>query len=516
MPEILISANDVVSALSVLDIKKAYGLDGIPPVVLKTCALELAPCLTKLFRLCLSTSIYPSCWKLALVQPVLKKGDPSQPSNYRPIAINSILSKVFESIINKKIWKHLNSSNLVSDRQYGFRKERSTGDLLSLLSDSWSSALQNHGESFAVALDISKAFDRVWHKALISKLPSFGIYPSLCNLFSDFLSDRHIAAVVDGHRSSFKAVNSGVPQGSVLSPTLFLLFINDLLNVTSSPIHSYADDSTLHYSFQFKSVPSQEQLTIARAEAMERLTSDLSRISVWGVENLVIFNASKTQFLHLSTRHNLPQQYNVFFENTQLKPSSDLNILGVSFSRDLNWKGHITSITKHASKRLGVLWRLRNFFSPPQLLALYKGIVRPCMEYASHIWGGSTHTALLERVESRAFRVIGSPDLTGSLQSLSGRRKVASLSLYYRYYNGHCSSELHNCIPPPLRRARATRLSTRSHNFSVQLSVPRLNIGVRSFFYSASVLWNTLPSSMFPITFDMDTFKRRASGFVGS
>ena len=171
MPNIIIYSKDVISALSELNTKKAYGPDGIPPVALKTCASELAPCLGKLFRLCLSTSTFPSCWKRALIQPVPKKGDPSQPSNYRPISLTSVLSKVFESILNRKIWKHLNSSNLISDRQYGFRKERSTGDLLSLLSDSWSSALRGFGESFAVALDISKAFDRVWHKALISIFP---------------------------------------------------------------------------------------------------------------------------------------------------------------------------------------------------------------------------------------------------------------------------------------------------------------------------------------------------------
>ena len=366
-----------------------------------------------------------------------------------------------------------------------------------------------------MALDISKAFDRVWHKALISKLPSFGFYPSLCNLLADFLSGRSIAAVVDGHRSTFKSINSGVPQGSVLSPTLFLIFINDLLSVTSSPIHSYADDSTLHYSFHFERRPSQLQLAIAREAALERLASDLSRISNWGRENMVVFNASKTQFLHLTTRHNLPDTYNIFFENTELKPSPVLNILGVSFSRDLSYKDHIVSLTKQASKRLGVLRRLRNFFTPSQLLALYRGVVRPCMEYASHIWGGSTHTALLERVESRAFHLINSPALTNSLQSLSARRTVASLSLYYRYYNRHCSSELSDRIPPPLRRARATRLSTHSHPFSVQLSDPRLNRYAHSFIYSTGKVWNTLPSSIFPTSFNLYTFKRRVSGHVG-
>ena len=212
MPSINISYEDVVSALSELDTRKAYGPDGVPPVVLKSCARELAPCLESLFCLCLSTGSYPSCWKRALIQPVPKKGDPSLPSNYRPIALTSVLSKVFESILNGKIWKHLNSFKLISDRQYGFRKKRSTGDLLSLLSNHWFSSFQGFGESFAIALDISKAFDRVWHKALISKLPSFGFYPSLCNLISDFLSNRSIAAVVDGHCSSFKSINSGVPQ----------------------------------------------------------------------------------------------------------------------------------------------------------------------------------------------------------------------------------------------------------------------------------------------------------------
>ena len=433
-----------------------------------------------------------------------KKGDRSNPSNYRPIALLSCLSKAFESILNRKIQKHLSTSDLLSDRQYGFRKGRSTGDLLAFLTDSWSSSLSRFGETFAIALDISKAFDRVWHKSLLSKLPSYGFYPSLCTFISSFLSDRSISAVVDGHCSSPKPINSGVPQGSVLSPTLcggrsLLLFIDDLLSIERNcPIHSYADDSTLHYSTSFNRRPTLQELNDSRLEAAERLASDLTIISDWGKKNLVSFNASKTQFLHLSTRHNLPNNYPLFFDNTQLSPSSTLNILGLSLTQNLNWKLHISSLTKSASSRLGVLYRLRQFFSPAQLLSIYRGLVRPRMEYASHVWGGSTHTALLDRVEAKALRLISSPPHTDSLLPLKFRRNVASLSIFYRYFHADCSSELANCMPPPLPRPRCTRLSTHAHPYTVQTPYARVNQHLHSFIPHAGKLWNNLPSSVFP------------------
>ncbi len=260
MTQIKILNKDVLCALFGLDSQRAYDPDGDPPIVFKNCASVLTRFLVKLFRPILSTSVFPSCWKYAYIQPVPKKGDRSNPSNYRPIALYSCFSKVFESILNRKILKHLSTSNLLSDRQCGFRKERSTGDLLAFLTNSWSSYLNCSVETFAIALDISKAFDRVWYKALPSKLPSFGFYPSLCTLISSFFSDRSIAAVVDGHCSTAKTINSGVSQCSVLSPTLFLMFINDLLSIKSCSTNSYADDTTLHYSTSFNSIPTLQDL----------------------------------------------------------------------------------------------------------------------------------------------------------------------------------------------------------------------------------------------------------------
>ncbi|KAL7647826.1 UNVERIFIED_CONTAM: hypothetical protein RMT77_001435 [Armadillidium vulgare] len=233
---------------------------------------------------------------------------------------------------------------------------------------------------------------------------------------------------------------------------------------------------------------------------------------------MVVFNASKTQFLRLSTRRNLLQNYDIFFENTQLKASSVLKILGVSFSRDLSWKDHIISLSKQVSKRLGVLRCLRGFFTPPQLFALYKDVVRPCMEYASHILGGSTNTVILEKVESRAFRLINSPALTNSLQSLLPVEFLhhflytIAITTDIALLNSHVAYLL-CCIPPRLRRARATRLSTQSRPFSVQLSDPRLNSYAHSYIYSTGKVWNTL--SVFPTSFDLHTFKRRVSGHVG-
>ncbi|XP_050717656.1 uncharacterized protein LOC126999291 [Eriocheir sinensis] len=289
-----------------------------------------------------------------------------------------------------------------------------------------------------------------------------------------------------------------------------------VLSITNCPIHSYADDSTLHYSTSFNRRPSQQELHDSRLEAAERLTSELTIISDWGKRNLVSFNASKTQFLHLSTRHNLRNTYPLFFDNTQLSPSSTLNILSLSLTQNLNWKLHILSLTKSASSRLGVLYCLRQFFSPAQLLSIYKGIVRPRMEYASHVWGGSTHTALLDRVESKALRLISSPPLTDSLLPLNFCRHVTSLSIIYRYFHADCFSELANCMPPPLPQPRCTRLSSHAHPYTVQTPYARVNQHLHSFIPHAGKLWNNLPSSVFPPAYDLNSFKRRVSGHLSS
>ena len=266
----------------------------------------------------------------------------------------------------------------------------------------------------------------VWHKALLAKLPAYGFTPSFCKLISSFLSNRFISVVVDGATSASFPVFSGVPQGSVLSPTLFLLFINDLLHATVSDVHSFADDSNLHKSSSFQCQPSSNARSQSRLAMSSTINSDLQSISEWGTCNLVKFNTSKTQLLTISLS-NTPSNYPIIFEDSEIPPLNSVNILGLQISSSLSWRDHIVQIAKSASKKLGVLFRCKQYFNSAQLFKLYTGFIRPCLEYCSHIWGSSPHTSLLDRIESKAIRLIGDPTLTSTLDPLSLCRKVASL-----------------------------------------------------------------------------------------
>ncbi|MBF2463471.1 reverse transcriptase family protein, partial [Listeria welshimeri] len=265
----------------------------IPPIVLKTCAPELTSVLTRLFTLSYSKGVVPTSWKVALVHPIPKKGDSTDPSNYRPIAITSILSKVMEQVINAQLLGYLEDHQLISDRQYGFRHGRSAGDLLVYLSHRWATAIESKGEAMAVSLDIAKAFDRVWHKALLMKLPSYGLSEGLCRWVTSFLNGRSIKVVVDGTCSDTKPINAGVPQGSVLSPTLFILHINDMLQ--TSNMHCYADDSTGDAIYTGRANIPRSEVEEYRKKLVLEIETSLEQVSEWGRQNLVLFNPSKTQ-----------------------------------------------------------------------------------------------------------------------------------------------------------------------------------------------------------------------------
>lgn len=333
----------------------------------------------------------PKSWKLANVQPVPKKGSRADPTNYRPISVTSILCKIMERVFNSRLMAYLEGNDLLSDRQYRFRGNRSTGDLLVYVTHLWSEALEKNGEAIAVSLDVSKAFDRVWHDSLLSKLPAYGISPSLTNWVKDFLSDRSLRVVVDGCSSEPMTTNAGVPQGSVLSATLFLLHINDLL---VPGIYGYADDSTVVERYLPSARASKELIQSERKAMVVRTNVSLQAVSKWGEANLVGFNAAKTQAC-LFTAKRSPFTLAPTFRDVSLECTDRLQLLGVEISSDLNFGRFIESRARVAAKKLGILAKVRRYFTPGQINAIQStgpimyGVLRPDMGWCCKVSPGN-------------------------------------------------------------------------------------------------------------------------------
>ena len=510
LSNICITPKKVATVIHSLDPSKATGPDGIPVVVLQRCCPELAPVLSKLYNKLLSQSCFPSCWKIPNVIAAFKNsGDRSDSGNYRPISLLPIISKVFESLIASSLIRHVDSLGLFNDCQYGFRATRSTADVLTVISERLSRVLEAGGRARAIALDISKAFDKVWHAGLIHKLCGYGINGHLLDLIQSFLSNRQLKVVLDGQESACYSINAGVPQGSVLGPILFLLFINDLPDDLLSQIAIYADDTTV-YDCQ------EETDAFSMLDQARCLESDLQDIVEWGKKWLVTFNAGKTKLLSVSKCHKATP-FSIPMNGKDLPENNSFRLLGLTFSNSLTWNEYVEAIAKSAAQKVGSLYRARAYLTPECILYLYKASIRPCMEYCCHLWAGApAHLLnLLDRIQNRVCNMVG-PQLSLKLQPLSHRRDVASLSLFYKYFHGHCSEELASLVPPRKIFTRHTRQAARAHEFTVEEPFISKNFRRSSFFPRTSHLWNSLPSECFPPTYDLQSFKCSVNRYLSA
>ena len=267
--------------------------------------------------------------------------------------------------------------------------------------------------------------------------------------------------VLDGKSSQEYPVKAGALQSSILGPTLFLLYIDDLPDDVICDIAIYADDTTLCSNCD-RASDLWQQLELA-----SELGSDLrDTVKDWGKKWLVDFNAGKTQLVSFDRSSN-NSSIDVKMDGSVLEEKSSFKMLGLTFSSKLDWGSYIISIAKTAFKKIGALIRSMKFLSPEVALYLYKSTIRPCMEYCCHVWAGapSCYLELLDKLQNRICRIVG-PSLAASLEPLAHRRNVASLSLFYRYYFGRCSLELAQLVPLPFSQGRSTCYSDRLHDFS--------------------------------------------------
>ena len=267
-PDITITLNGVKKLLTGLDPHKAPGPDGLSPKLLKLLANEIAPAVTLIFNISYNSGSLPSDWKLAHIAPVYKKGERYKPANYRPISLTCIACKMLEHIITSHIMTHFESNGILSEEQHGFRRGRSCETQLLGYVDEVTEELERGHQVDTIVLDFAKAFDKVSHSLLIHKLQRYGVSGHVKSWIESFLSERQQAVLVDGVKSDVLPVESGVPQGSVLGPSLFLLYITDLPSPLQSTTRLFADDTMCHN-------------TIKKSTDQSVLQSDLDALAVW-------------------------------------------------------------------------------------------------------------------------------------------------------------------------------------------------------------------------------------------
>jgi hypothetical protein len=351
---------------------KATGPDNTPTRILRECAEQLAPVLRHIFPQSFNTGAIPDNWKTANIIAIYKKGDCQQPKNSRPVSLTSVCCKMMEHIVFSSIMNHLDEHNMLVDNQHGFRSKRSTETQLVQTLEDLSSQMDNKHQVDALILDFSKAFDTVPHQRLLRKLDHHGVRGKANGWIEAWLTQRTQSIVVDGTTSNPVHVGSGVPQGTVLGPLMFLLYINDIGRDIQSTIRLFADDCLL-----YRPIHGPEDNII--------LQRDLQSLVDWSDEWQMMFNSEKCYTLRV-TRKIKPRQYTYTIRGQPLTQVDNYPYLGVELDHKLNWKKHISNTTCKANRTLGFLRRNLGRCSMEVKQQAYTTLIRPQMEYASSVW----------------------------------------------------------------------------------------------------------------------------------
>ena len=493
LTELSLTNDEVRAVLLSLDVSKATGPDGIPARLLRETADVIAPSLCCLFNKSLSSGFIPTEWKLANVVPVYKKGDREHTENYRPISLLSIISKVLERCVLDNIKDQLYS--IINDCQHGFVTAKSCITNLIESLDYIGSVLDKGGQVDTVYLDMSKAFDKVDHGLLITKLRGLGFGGTLLKWLTNYLSNRHQRVTVLGATSHTMAVTSGVPQGSLLGPALFLLFVNDLPeSVKSSSMAMYADDSKM-----FKA--------IRRPEDAFALQTDLTNLHTWSMASGLGFSESKCHAQSI-TRKKYPICTNYKINDIPLQSMCCERDLGVRICLDLGWKEQVLDQNARANKLLGYVRRNTHRIKSISIRrSMYLTMVRPHIGYATQVWAPQSIDLMLklERIQRRATRYIlnlpfsSSVCYTSRLQSLSLLPICywhEYLDLVFLFKSTHGLIDLNPSIIPRVRSTRCTRSSADVK--SIKYDIPRCKTTTyqRSKIVRVARTWNVLADDL--------------------
>jgi hypothetical protein len=485
-----ITSSDVCLALKALDVNKSSGPDHIAPLYLKLAAELISSPLTYLFNLSLSTNIIPRIWKSAFVVPLPKGGDPSLMDNYRPISKLCILSKVLENLVSNQLAQYLNCHNILSINQSGFRKGHSTTTAVLKVMNDIVESLDNKQHCACVFIDLSKAFDTVDHIILLDRLRQVGLSENVILWFINYLQGRTQCVQVEGVRSDFLEIIKGVPQGSVLGPLLFSIYINCLdFNIVNAKFHFYADDTIVYCS-----APSKQQSVASLQSVFDIIQNRFCALKL-------VLNIDKTKCM-LFTNSRTSENPIVLqtYQGSQVTSVLEYKYLGIIIDNTLRFGSHIKYLQVKLKKQLGFYFRNKSCFSFKVKKEIVSAMFLPVLDYGDVIYQHAPSYLLLslDALYHGALRFItGCKFSTHHCElykrvawpSLSIRRKMHWYLLIYKAILG--------CLPIYLccliQRTSFKSYSLRSQSI-YNLCVPfvRTELGKTSFKYAATSDWNLL------------------------
>jgi hypothetical protein len=507
--DITFSQEDIISAIKEIGTHSSSAESDIPAVVLKQCAEVLSYPILLIWRDSLESGVVPKNFKKQIITPVFKKGSRAKASNYRPISLTSHLIKIFERVLRKHIVKHLEENNLLCSNQHGFRKGRSCLTQLLKHVDRILNNFLNGHDTDCIYLDFAKAFDKVDHQILLAKLHSYGIRGKLLNWFKSYLADRDQTVVVKGSHSYPSKVQSGVPQGTVLGPILFLIYINDLAKcINHSIVSHFADDTRISKA-------------ITGISDVTELQEDLIETIKWSENNKMKLHTDKFELLcHSSKKQNLLQQLPFscqFFEYTTtdditITPCDMVRDLGANVTPSISWSPHINIMVNTARQMTSWVLSVFKDRSEKTMMCLYKSIIRSRLEYLSPLWNPSKQEDIkcIESVQRHFTSKI--KDLSEfsyhdrlkilGLMSLQRRRERFIIITVWKIINKVMPNDLDLIITKNERRGIKVKVPPLRRDSTQHAQ----SCYETSFAVVGAKLWDTLPRGVSTIT-NKTTFK---------